>query len=276
VSKPFTMLVIDAVGGSDLPADIKLLLIAMAYLANRATGVGLSSQRTLGKFCSCSDRAVRMKLERLDAMTDAETPVRVQTRHRHRRDGRGRTSDEYQLVLTNRKPVSASATAPTGSPIPDELRQPTGSQLPAKEAPEATTNRKPIAVQPEAECTTNRKPASGHDPVRDPVSGSSEFSLQSPSAKPVRGKQPGTAKARARRVPADWEPKPDHRELAIQRGVDLDVEITKMRDHEFKDPRSDWDAAARNWLRNAHPPRAASYANQPRQPSGNFDPTRFE
>lgn len=33
--------------------------------------------------------------------------------------------------------------------------------------------------------------------------------------------------------------------------LDVDLEIEKFRDHEFKDPRSNWDATFRNWIRNA-------------------------
>jgi hypothetical protein len=62
----------------------------------------------------------------------------------------------------------------------------------------------------------------------------------------------GVSRARARRAPADWEPKPEHLNLGLQVGVAGDAytaEIAKFRDHEFDTARSDWDAAFRNWLR---------------------------
>lgn len=33
--------------------------------------------------------------------------------------------------------------------------------------------------------------------------------------------------------------------------VNFDAEIAQLRDHEFRDPHTDWDAVVRNWLRRA-------------------------
>jgi hypothetical protein len=112
------MQVIDATGASKLPADLKLLVFAMSYLADSKTGRGLTGQAKLGRFISCSDRAVRQKLEKLAASPDS--PVQVVRRPRSRTDGRGRTSDEYQLVLTNRKQTSGETRSPSGSSLPVE------------------------------------------------------------------------------------------------------------------------------------------------------------
>lgn len=117
------MQVIDAVGASKLPADLKLLLFALAYLAESSTGRGFTGQARLAKFISCSDRAVRLKLERLQATADS--PVRIVRRPRARRDGRGRTSDEYQLVLNDQ--------ASTGSVLPVKGERPTGNPLPVEQ-----------------------------------------------------------------------------------------------------------------------------------------------
>jgi DNA segregation ATPase FtsK/SpoIIIE-like protein len=73
---------------------------------------------------------------------------------------------------------------------------------------------------------------------------------------------------RARRVPEKW-----HRNgvtakaeaEAAARGIDVDLEEAKMRDHEFDKPRSDWDAAWRNWLRNSRPERQAGGKPSPDQ-----------
>ncbi len=54
---------------------------------------------------------------------------------------------------------------------------------------------------------------------------------------------------RWRRVPPDWQPKPEHIGLAMQIGADLQTEVVKFRDHEFRDPKSDADACFRTWLR---------------------------
>lgn len=57
---------------------------------------------------------------------------------------------------------------------------------------------------------------------------------------------------RGRRCPKDWQPSPSVMNLGSELGLtieDIAVEIAKMRDWEFKDPHSDWDATARTWLR---------------------------
>jgi hypothetical protein len=66
---------------------------------------------------------------------------------------------------------------------------------------------------------------------------------------------------RWRKVPAGWEPKDEHRELARELGVDMARQVPLYRDHEFKDLKSDADGAFRTWLR-----RAAEYS-QPRAAS---------
>jgi hypothetical protein len=55
-------------------------------------------------------------------------------------------------------------------------------------------------------------------------------------------------------VPADWAPNEGHTELADELRVDLGEQLKLFRDHEFKDPKTDPDAAFRTWLR-----RAAAY-----------------
>jgi hypothetical protein len=59
--------------------------------------------------------------------------------------------------------------------------------------------------------------------------------------------------ARARRVPADFEVTEEMRKWARSRvpEVDVDAETEKFRDHEYADPKSDWIAAWRTWMRNS-------------------------
>lgn len=68
-------------------------------------------------------------------------------------------------------------------------------------------------------------------------------------------KRTGKREGAWRRVPAHWAPNDAHRKLATDRGVDFGLELSKFRDHEFKTPKTDPDAAFRNWLRGAHPMR---------------------
>ena len=64
---------------------------------------------------------------------------------------------------------------------------------------------------------------------------------------------------RARALPDDWTPSEDHRALAAQRGVDCDLEASKMRDWATDKGATgkDWDARFRNWLHRAEPPRGS-------------------
>jgi hypothetical protein len=113
-----------------------------------------------------------------------------------------------------------------------------------------------------------RTPDPDPDPDPEIPSGSliGAFAPQEPpTPKPPRA--PRSA-PRWRKVPADWAPNPGHHALAADLRVDLVREEEKFRDHEFKDPKSDADAAFRTWLRNAaNFGRAATPRN-----SGNYDP----
>lgn len=42
--------------------------------------------------------------------------------------------------------------------------------------------------------------------------------------------------------------------IATRPDLDIELEIQKFRDHEFKTPRSNWEATFRNWIRNARSP----------------------
>lgn len=67
-----------------------------------------------------------------------------------------------------------------------------------------------------------------------------------PASRPPSG-------SRARRCPPAWTVSQELKAWADREvpAVDLERELAKMRDHEFAEPRSDWDAVARNWLRRA-------------------------
>lgn len=68
---------------------------------------------------------------------------------------------------------------------------------------------------------------------------------------------------RWRRVPESWQPADAHRQLASELHVNLDLELGKFRDHEFRDPKSDADAAFRRWIRTA-----AEYGSRPQRING--------
>lgn len=56
-----------------------------------------------------------------------------------------------------------------------------------------------------------------------------------------------------RRITSDWKPTPKHYELARSLGLDCDAQAEQFRDHFISkgEPRADWDASFRTWLRNA-------------------------
>ena len=58
---------------------------------------------------------------------------------------------------------------------------------------------------------------------------------------------------RASRLPESWQPNEGHVGYADANGIDLDLEADKFRDHAEATDRKlvSWDAAFRNWLRNA-------------------------
>lgn len=57
----------------------------------------------------------------------------------------------------------------------------------------------------------------------------------------------------ARKCPSDFEVTPELRDWAAREcaGVDVDRETAKLRDHTFRNARSDWPAVWRNWMREA-------------------------
>ncbi|HET7545168.1 MAG TPA: hypothetical protein VFK05_35125 [Polyangiaceae bacterium] len=170
------MRVIDAVGASDLPQDLRLLVFALAYLANSKTGIGLSGQDTIGKFMGCTGREVRRKLERLDTLSDA--PVRVIRRHRSRRDGRGRSSDEYQLELFSRTPASAETASSKGRERP----------VATKHQPDVKHFQPDVKhFQPDAHVLGSSEKILGEDP-RSKESATSALVLAPPTPKKKRAK----------------------------------------------------------------------------------------
>jgi hypothetical protein len=45
------------------------------------------------------------------------------------------------------------------------------------------------------------------------------------------------------------------RQIAQKRGIDFELEFDKLRDHEFANGHTDWEAVGRNWMRKARPER---------------------
>ena len=74
-------------------------------------------------------------------------------------------------------------------------------------------------------------------------------------------KELSTRERPTRRCPAGYSPSPETVAVANELGFtagELERELAKIRDHEFRDARSDWDAVTRNWLRRAAPQHRAT------------------
>jgi uncharacterized protein YdaU (DUF1376 family) len=88
---------------------------------------------------------------------------------------------------------------------------------------------------------------------------------------PNGASRPKAQKARSRRVPVEWMPRPAELSLANAEGFtpgEIEREIAKFRDHEFRDPKTDWDAAFRRWIRTAAERRPRNERSN--QPSAKF------
>jgi hypothetical protein len=68
----------------------------------------------------------------------------------------------------------------------------------------------------------------------------------------ARQKRPSKPKLpRWTRFPEDFEPTDEHRAIARSESVSLERELAKIRDWEFRTPRTDPNATLRTWLRRA-------------------------
>lgn len=111
--------------------------------------------------------------------------------------------------------------------------------------------------------------AGGNGSPGDPSAGSDK----APGRKRANGHDQTKAPAKRRRIPPEHPTEP-FREWAKQHtpNVDFDTEIAMLRDHQFRDAHSDWDAVIRNWLRraqkHARPQRAPS--NRPSRPGASM------
>jgi hypothetical protein len=126
---------------------------------------------------------------------------------------------------------------------------------------------KPDSAQAEAEAE-----AEAEEPEREgahaPVAAAAApapLALDNPSStKKAASRKPRRTSKRWTRVPDDFVPNAEHREIANKRSVNLDEELAKFRDHEFPKPKSDVNATFRNWLRNARPTHPLSWGKGPR------------
>lgn len=230
--------ILDAVCSPDCPlaAEARHLIMVMTWGADGKTATGIKGQSTLGGMLGKSARQVRRLIDAVNATPNS--PIRIEQCARFRPDGRGRTSNEYRLVLTNRTPTSSKSDESTGHLRPHEQADQPDTHVPLVE----TTNRTPEARLTGHESTTNRTPTSG-DRSTMLSTLRSTMSLGAPKRK--------KPKRRWTRVPKGWEPSEAHRALAEKLGVNFEHELLQFSDHDFAKPKQDPDACFRTWLRNA-------------------------
>lgn len=110
-----------------------------------------------------------------------------------------------------------------------------------------TSRPRPVAPRDQTSRTT--RPEVSQEVSQQESQGEARAPLRKPR-KPREPAEQGRV-AKWRRVPQAWAPNAAHSELASECRVNLDTELAKFRDHEFKAPKTDADAAFRTWLRNA-------------------------
>lgn len=201
----------------------KLVLLALSNYADEHMQCWPSQQR-LADDCCMSERGIRKILAELESR-------KVLSREPRRRDDGYRASDKFTLHFLGTVTAEAEIILP-------ELRSP--EQISAEpRSPERQTDLTGTEVQflpaPGAGLTT-LEPS------------------EEPSVEPSLSAQGRARRKATRRVPEDWSPGPSVIRVGAEVGLtagELERELARMRDHEYRSGHSDWDAAARNWLRTA-------------------------
>lgn len=111
------------------------------------------------------------------------------------------------------------------------------------------------------------KPLRGGGEMVSPLTTFEPSSNLTVSEEPVRG--PELPKARAtKRCPQNWMPTPADRAVADAEGFtagEVERELAKIRDHQFRDAHTDWSSVFRNWIRRSAEKRPRH--ERPDQPS---------
>ncbi|MEO7032512.1 MAG: hypothetical protein ABI548_01670 [Polyangiaceae bacterium] len=158
----YTLQVMHAVCASNLPPELRHLLLTLALAGSQDTGVGLHGQETIGRWMGVSRKTVLRYFQQLDQLAAAgQSPVRVERRRRGLKEGRGRTSDEWRLVLI---PVSASLDS---SPKAVTLKAPDQSPKAVTLKPLTLEVQSPSHGLSKSQTRTTKVPPVGQDRRRD-------------------------------------------------------------------------------------------------------------
>lgn len=205
-------------------AGRKLVLLVLAEFADE-TGLAYPNQDTIADVSEQGTRTVRGHLEGL------ESSGLIERAKRYRDDG-GRLSDAYRLHIP-----AKSAGSPPNDGLPAKSAGSDPGDLPADSAGSEA----------------NTIPAKSAGSLSEPAkSATGEFCRQSVKMPPQK-ENPLTGGKR-KKLPQAWKPNDQHRDLARSRGVNLEEEAARFRDHAEATGRimKDWDAAFRMWIRKAN------------------------
>ncbi len=247
-----------AVCESALPRELRHMVMVYALLADHKTGIGFTRQSKMAAAIGCSDRQLRRALATLDHLADAGTsPVRIARRARSRKEGRGRTSDEYRVELLGQRPTGHERPdSPRDLPDADVLKDdgPNGRGRPGspRDLPDISTRLTghPRSDQPDvgvrgrsSQGSSQRSSQSLSREARPPKTAMSPPHRDTPPAKCTRRSQ----------LPPSWAPTPQHVVYAGEQHLDLAHQAAQFRDHHRAKGSLmvDWDAAFRTWLRNS-------------------------
>lgn len=207
----------------------KLVLLALANFANDKMECWPSQER-LAADTELSERTVWAALAKL------ETAGLLTREKRHRQDGT-RTTDKFTLYFA----LTVTAEPPANA---------------------AKSTRKSCETQSQ----------SLHEPVATVATLTTfEPSLREPSLEEggARAPAPQVKRTASKRAPSDWTPSPESWATLEAEGYgsgQLERALSMVRDHEFRPPRSDWDATFRNWVRRDRPMKALNVHDLPRSP----------
>jgi hypothetical protein len=266
------LMIVDAILESPLSNSEKLTLIAIGSHRSESSQYPNPGLRRLGELTSMKPHTVGAVVERLHDAGILRTLKRE------------RQVNTYDLSGTMAGLLAVYPNGTASVPNEDTGAVPPNGTGTASEPEPSCADRGDSAVPNGATGCAER----GHarDPVRDQSEGThgerasahaphgapTQLALDgSPAPVPVKRaarRKPATkTKTKPakswRRVPESWEPTDAHRALAVEQAVDLDGELAKFRDHEFRAAKTDADAAFRTWIRNA-----AQFASAPARANG--------
>lgn len=196
------------------------------------------------KVVSLSDAAFRAHVEMILYARRYETDGRIPKRLAETRWG----TDSVSELVSNDPGAPSLVELPTGDYF-------LYGYADMQETKEEITARRQVNAQNGKKGGRPRKTQSVSEPVTD--SGTRKKAETETETETEHSSTKSGSTKRATRLPDSWTPTDAHRALAADRGVDCDLEATKMRDWATAEGKTgkDWNARFRLWLNSARPGR---------------------